>query len=204
MRSLLNGFNIFTFWAGSKAGKASSGANYCVGLNEIELYGKYSHDIYEMMFDEDDPNRVPNSMIERIEAGSLENRPHLSLENVLDGKMDTLWHTSWAGCAPEERYITLVTKEPIRLNGFAYFPRTGSKPGDNNGRVKEYRVSISLDGVNWETLAQETLEHPEEPFALFWMIPHKAKYIRLEGVHTDGVEQDKWMSAAEIRLFQAR
>lgn len=146
---------------------------------------------------------LSSNVVDHIEAGSTDYRPQCAAANAIDGNTSTLWHTSWSGCTASQRYITLVTGETITLSGYQYQPRLGNNSGDNNGRVGDYRIKVSLNGTDWTTIASghwadnSTLKTVE-------FTPVAARYIRLEGVTTygDGYP-NKFMSAAEITLIGA-
>lgn len=174
-----------------------SNARYCVGLYEVEINGVKS----ASASDDVTGREVTLDMIEGVQAGSLENRPHLSMTNVLDGDVSTLWHTSWKGCHASQRFITIVLREPVKISGYEYQPRTGSKSGDNNGRVESYRILTSLDGKNYTTVAEGRWDDDEALKSVSFPAVY-ARYVKLEGVSTYGTVRNKFMSAAEITLLQ--
>jgi mono/diheme cytochrome c family protein len=66
--------------------------------------------------------------------------------NVLDGNPATIWHTTWsAATAPMPHWIVLDMQRAAEVTGLRYLPR-GNTP---NGTVRQYRISLSVDGVNW-------------------------------------------------------
>ena len=119
---------------------------------------------------------------------------------ALDGNTDTWWHTNWAGghtSGIEERWITLDLGSVQKIDGYRYYSRSGQ----SNGRVGDYKIEVSTDGDAWETVAEGTWEN-----TVGWKLAEfdavDAQYVRLTGVSTygDGAQQDKFMTAAEVRV----
>jgi hypothetical protein len=117
--------------------------------------------------------------------------------NAFDGDYNTIWHTrhNYAASA-EERYITAELSEPNVIHRFEYQPRMSG----NNGRVNEYRISVSMDGENWELAAEGNWTNNNERKVVKFATPVEAKFVKLEGVTTYG-DANKYMSAAEIGIF---
>lgn len=139
-------------------------------------------------------------------APSSEEAHGLTPAQAVDGDVSTLWHTKWGQVTPaEDRYIMLELDDAAELDAVRYLPKTGSQAdGSNNGRIHEYRVDISQNGTDWKTAS--TGSWPDESgwkLAIFDR-PATAKYVRLYGVHTYGVEaEDKYENAAEVHLRKA-
>ena len=142
---------------------------------------------------------LPMDMINRVFAGSVEPIDKNKVTNAIDENLSTIWHTSWKGCKESDRYITLVMENPVMLNALRYYPRQGSGNGSNNGRVRQYRVSVSMDGTNYKTVASGSWADNAQRKTAYLNTPTEARYIRLEGVSTYGDGgADKFMSAAEL------
>lgn len=132
---------------------------------------------------------------------------------AVDGDLSTYWHSNWdSGNGPtdlsdkrEQRYIQLTLDEVTKLAALRYKPRSG------NGTVTQYEVRVSTAN-NVTAGSKDTFTKVSEgtwanntdwKLALF-NAPADAKYVRLYGVHTYGDSgNDKFMSAAEIRLVKA-
>ena len=106
----------------------------------------------------------------------------------------------WNGCQASQRYITVKSKETVTIGGFQYQPRTGNRNGDNNGRVGDYRISVSMDGRNWTEVASGHW-NDDDTLKTVTFTPVKANCVRLEGVSTYGSKKNKFMSAAEIAVL---
>lgn len=132
---------------------------------------------------------------------------------AVDGDLSTYWHSNWGSGngptdlsdKPEQRYIQLTLDEVTKLAALRYKPRSG------NGTVTQYEVWVSTAN-NVTAGSKDTFTKVSEgtwannadwKLALF-NAPADAKYVRLYGVHTYGDSgNDKFMSAAEIRLVKA-
>lgn len=66
--------------------------------------------------------------------------------NVLDGNPATIWHTTWsASTAPMPHWIVLDLQRGTEVTGLRYLPRSNMP----NGTIRQFRVLLSADGVNW-------------------------------------------------------
>ncbi|MBI5689132.1 MAG: discoidin domain-containing protein [Verrucomicrobia bacterium] len=77
-------------------------------------------------------------------------------EQLLDGRPETFWHTSWAeGAAGYPHHIIVELPRPTRVTGLRCLPR---QDGNRNGWIKDYVVQVSTDGRVWEeTVAKGSL-----------------------------------------------
>ena len=120
-------------------------------------------------------------------------------ENVLDDKLDTIWHTNWDG-SDQERYIVLKLSEPTLISALEYVPRQAS----NNGIVTVAEVYVSMNGTDWTLVeAQNSLNweaNRNSKYAIF-KEPVEALYVKLHGKEVAG-DGRSFMSAASISLFE--
>lgn len=118
--------------------------------------------------------------------------------NVLDGRADTLWHTTWGGGhGRENHWIQFELKDFYMVDGIRYQPRTS---GGVNGIITEYKVEVSNDGVQFTQVATGTWAG-NSAWKMASFEPVRAKYVRLTSLDALSVEADNdYASAAEIRL----
>ena len=120
---------------------------------------------------------------------------------VIDGNNNTIWHTKHGYAAPaSERYITIELNAYEAIKRFEYQPRLTA----SNGRVNNYKISISSDGQNWTQVSTGNWENNSALKTVEFENPVVAKFVKLEGVTTHGNtggEANMYMSAAEIRLY---
>ena len=113
-------------------------------------------------------------------------------KNVLDDNPSTMWHSDWNLSTPH--WIAFENKEEMSVNGLTYVPRQTGK----NGNVTKYRIEISDDGVNWQTVKEGNLSSDSSTKVIEFDTV-KTKHLRLyyvEAVNNNG-------SAAEIKLHRA-
>ncbi len=86
-----------------------------------------------------------------------------SAKNVLDGNIDTIWHSSYKaeGSTITERdpyphIITITLPEPTEVSGFRYYPRID---GARAGTVTKAGVEISADGESFTSLGTVTYKY---------------------------------------------
>ncbi|MFI8340968.1 discoidin domain-containing protein [Streptomyces sp. NPDC085639] len=117
--------------------------------------------------------------------------------NVLDGNVNTLWHSRWTGTpAPLPHVITVDMHRTAVVSALVYHPRTNGP----NGRVGEYSISLSTDGQNWASpVATGTLADDAGAKTLGFA-PQGARFVRLTALSEAG-GRGPWSSAAEIDLL---
>ena len=122
---------------------------------------------------------------------------------VLDGNVNTLWHTNWYGTSRDDHWIQFELSEDYVVDGLRYKPREGNS---TNGNITKYDIQISDDGVNFRSVTSGSWEgNASWKMAAFSGV--QAKFVRL--VALDAMTDNSYVfaSAAEIRLtgkkFQA-
>ncbi|WP_461811715.1 discoidin domain-containing protein, partial [Faecalimonas sp.] len=131
------------------------------------------------------------------------------VEYVLDGDVNTHWHTNWhtnEAANVDHREITLTLKDATTIDAMNYHPRVF---GGGNGRVIEYKILFSEDGKtfkNENVCATGTISKDKADWTLLeFTKPVKAKAFKLIGVHTNSDQgDDKHMAVAELRLRMQR
>ena len=121
---------------------------------------------------------------------------------VLDGNEGTIWHTSWNPQASRDTFwIKFELNEITSLDALRYKGRGGA----SNGRISKYRVEVSKDDQNWTEVSVGNWDNTNDWYIAMFNEPTEAKYVRLTGVETygEGSQQNKFASAAEIRLRKA-
>lgn len=131
---------------------------------------------------------------------------------AVDKKDETFWHSNWGNGVgpadltndPENRYIQLELDKEIKVGGLRYLPRQVGGGGSANGRVTQYEIKVSTDGKAWETVATGEWSNDGNWKLASFQTPANAKYLRLYGTRTAGDATNKFMSAAELRVQQAK
>lgn len=118
--------------------------------------------------------------------------------NVIDGNPNTYWHSTWGNSninLPQS--VTLKLKEETKIYKLSYIPRQNS----SSGRVKEYEILVSTDGINFTKVASGTfLDNITEQSVDF--IPVNAKYIKFQVnyAYSGGAAQSA--AVAELSLYK--
>ncbi len=164
-------------------GNSSGEANMYMSAAEIRLFGNVNY-------------QVGVSSVNVASEQGGEGR-----EKAFDGNNNTLWHTKWHYAAPaSERYITVELLEPTYIGRYEYQSGNGS-----NGRVNQYRLSVSTDGKSWTEVSSGSWANNNTLKKVEFANPVLAKFVKLEGVTTygnSGGEANMYMNAAEIRVFR--
>lgn len=75
---------------------------------------------------------------------------------VLDGNINTFWHTQWnPSSPPPPHHITLDMKVALEVKGFYFFTRQDSP----NGRPRNVEILVSSDNSNWSDLGSFPLQN---------------------------------------------
>ena len=121
-------------------------------------------------------------------------------ELVLDGNVNTLWHTDWYGTSRANHWIQFELSEDYVVDGLRYKPREG---GSTNGTITEYEILVSDDGVNFRSVTSGTWANSTSwKGAEFEGI--QARFVRLKAVNAVSDSSYVFASAAEIRLTGAK
>jgi hypothetical protein len=74
--------------------------------------------------------------------------------SAVDGNPSSIWHTPWSPSSLPLPHSLVVDLGSARvIGGFRYLPRQGSS---SNGRIANWRLQTSVDGIVWATAAQGT------------------------------------------------
>ncbi|MBE7123485.1 M60 family metallopeptidase [Bacillus cereus] len=115
-----------------------------------------------------------------------------SASKAIDGKTDTIWHSSWT--ANQYPYnLTLKLDKNQTISKVDYLPR---QDGSENGRILNYNIYTSVDGVKYDKVSSGTWENnSDKKMAIF--NPVTAKFVKIEV--TNG--QNGFASAAEVDIW---
>ena len=112
--------------------------------------------------------------IEVIYASSQEIEAPASC--LVDGDVNSTWHTMYSvTVAQYPHWVDFDAGEECTVKGFSYLPR---QDGGINGIVKDYEISISLDGKNWKSIKKGTFARGTAVKNILFDAPVKMRYIR--------------------------
>lgn len=117
--------------------------------------------------------------------------------NAVDGDPDTFWHTDWEPApAPMPHALILDLKAPRLITGLRYVPRQDM----TNGRIAEYAVQLSDDGLAWgDPVASGKLPTTASPRVIQFAQPRSSRYVKLTVLRA--AENKPHASAAEIDII---
>ena len=132
-----------------------------------------------------------------FQASSEEPGHNEGAPNAIDGNINTIWHSSWNG-DDSERYITIKLDEPKYLSALQYVPRQIG----NNGRIKNGKILVSMDGKDWTEVATITnwADNTDAKMTVF-NESIKSQYVKLVATENHGDGRD-FITAAMINLFE--
>ena len=117
--------------------------------------------------------------------------------NAFDGDPSTLWVTQWYGGSPAHPHELQISLGGLyEVSGLLYLPR---QDGGDNGRIRQYEIYVSTDGVSWGSLVAsgifpDTAAGQEVLFA-----PVPATHVRL--VALNAYDGDPWTAVAELNVI---
>ena len=144
---------------------------------------------------ETDPEMIPSSGM-TVTASSEETQDEDNkAANVLDGNIDTIWHTKWNGGNTPPHTLDFNLGQTYDVFKLQYIPR---QSGGDNGIVTKYNIYTSMDGVNY-TLVKEkgTFVNDSMPKIVTFK-PTPANHLRFEVL----AGHNGYGSGAEINLYQ--
>jgi hypothetical protein len=116
---------------------------------------------------------------------------------VLDNDTTTYYHTAWNSIIPHPHEIVIDMTMEYNVNEF-YCQANNNYSPPWEGRIKDYELSFSTDGINWGSpVASEQLFR--SPYRQYELFPSQiARYVKF--VALDSHDNDNRTSIAEINL----
>lgn len=124
-----------------------------------------------------------------------------SLANLLDGNVDTYFHSAWSIATTGEHYVQVALTEPIQRFLFSYTTRSSN----GNANPAELYVSVSSDGQSWTEVERFTQDFLPTGAAESWTSPRietenkDIKYIRITNVKS--MTNNPFFVWSEFALF---
>ena len=137
---------------------------------------------------------IPLSRIEVTDYSSDEKGQNNGIEKLLDGNINTHWHTIWNN-TDKELFVTLKLEREAYISKIDYVPRISS----SNGNILKAKISFSLDGENFihEEITPKW-NNNNLAKSIEFSEPIYAKYIKIEGLETVG----GYMSATAFHIYE--
>ena len=117
--------------------------------------------------------------------------------NAFDDDLATIWHTEWSNNSPSHPHnIQINLGGTYDVTGIRYTPR---QDGGLNGRVGNYEIYVSFDGVTWGApVSSGTLNNVSNPQDISFATK-AAQYVRF--VSLDDPSGTVFTAVAEIDVY---
>ncbi|MEI4832109.1 M60 family metallopeptidase [Bacillus sp. FJAT-53711] len=136
-------------------------------------------------------NTLPKQNMKVIASSEESGREDAT--NAIDGNPYTRWHSKWSEQNQYPFNLTIDLGDTHTITQLAYLPRQDECP---NGRILNYNIYTSTDGVNYQKVTSGTWENStKQQFATF--DPVSAKYVKLEVLNG----MNGYASAAEVDIL---
>jgi len=125
-------------------------------------------------------------------------------EYAFDDNPFTHWQNEWPRSNPNQEYpnwIEIDLRDVYQISGLSYLVRQDKI--QDRGRIKNYNLYGSYDGVNWNLISSGKFENVQtEQIVNF--IKHEARYVKFEALSDFGGESDPFTMVAEFNLFGSK
>lgn len=151
-----------------------------------------------------------NIKVESINATNSEGSPVIDqggtpVDNIIDGNVETVWHTAWAveNKVKFPATITMDLGKVYNLDKFDYLPRSSND--GVNGIIAKANFSYSLDATNWSEPID--VEWDKNNDIKTYTFPEKvfARYIKLTVKSTYGATDediDRYITGREFIVYK--
>ncbi|NQX67221.1 discoidin domain-containing protein [Paenibacillus alba] len=113
---------------------------------------------------------------------------------AIDGNQNTLWHTKYSNPADSlPQSMTIKLNRGYQVNKFRLLPRQNN---NTNGRITNYNLYVSVDGINYQKVANGTWSSDATEKVVNITPAVSASYVKLEALSGGG----GFAAAAEINI----
>ncbi len=117
-------------------------------------------------------------------------------ENLVDSDLGTIWHTQYGvTLAKYPHTVDFDASTLVLMKGVAYTARQDGP----NGRIKDFTISVSEDGKNWQEVYRGTFRDTSEQQRAMFQTPVRARYIRLTALSEQRGQE--FASGADFKLI---
>lgn len=132
-------------------------------------------------------------------------QPGFPPSNVLDGNLNTFWHTTYTpglppsakSGAPLPHTLTIDMGQIYLINSVAYIP---GQDGQSNGNVGEHQILLSSDNSTWNLPAFGTYQDSNSIKTTIFEATY-ARYVQLIAL-TEAGNRGPWTSCASFNIFE--
>ncbi|MDY5127887.1 exo-alpha-sialidase [Actinotignum sp. SLA_B059] len=150
-------------------------------------------------------DRVCESKPELVDGISLANalpeetrQENNGAANLLDGNLDTIWHTPWSKRIKLPLDVDLNLPKAENIGRVDVYPRMA---GGNNGRIRSAELWAGKDAASAVKVAEGNFKDSTDP-ATFLFDAKDTKFLRLHITGTYGNVRNTLASAAEIKVYR--
>ena len=124
--------------------------------------------------------RIESVPVEVIYTSSEELSDGSAAKNLVDGKINTIWHTMYSVTqAKYPHWVDFDCGEEKTIKGFTYLPRQDGPNGD----VKAYSITLSQDGKSWsQPVCEGEFQRSKKEQKVMFSQPQRARYLRFTAV----------------------
>ncbi len=116
---------------------------------------------------------------------------------AFDGDPATIWHTQWRSATPAHpHWLKVEFKKTVSIKGIRYLPRQDRQ----NGWIKDYCIDVSMDGVNWQSIAKGQFKAVRDVQTVTFDRVVEAKYLKLIAI-SEALRQP-FASVAELTIIE--
>ena len=144
------------------------------------------------------PYALPKDSWKIVRADSIE-KMEGEATHAIDGQPDTYWHTRWQGSAPRPPHELVIDLGMMaELGGITILPRQGQE----NGRIGDYEIFTSLDGLEWRRAAKGKFSGGQGLERVIFDKSREVKFVRL--VALSEINGNPWSALAEFDVIALR
>ncbi|MGA6120332.1 M60 family metallopeptidase [Sphingobacterium anhuiense] len=117
---------------------------------------------------------------------------------VLDGKIETFWHSQWNGSSPPPpHHIILDMKQNLKVSGFYFYARQDSP----NGRSKKVEILVSSNNTTWTNIGTYDLQNVTARQEVLLSKIYEFRYVRFNFNEPTNYAGGVHATMAEIGAF---
>ena len=178
---------------------------FAVALTVIDNEGNMDTEMEAMtVAPPPEPSMIAKGNWEVIDFSSEEPSNDKFASNIIDGDIDTFWHSQFD---PERvdhpQYLTVDMKSEYDVASFEFVHReAGGRDGGT--RVKDIELQMSNNGDSWETLGEYTLANTRDPQMIELDSAERFRYFKIvtKSSHQSFDEGETLATLAEVSAFE--
>lgn len=138
--------------------------------------------------------------VSQLTSNASDKEEGKELGNLLDGRVETFWHSDWHGEVTEPHYLQVQLTEPISTGYLVMYMQRRDIAA---GHLTNMRLSASADGEVWDDLADFELDNASAKAEVVTEptpITKEYSYVRVTNIAKDPI----YFHAAEFQLYNPK